>query len=224
MRRIAGALALFVFVTSCASSGGGKPASDALDPVNRALTAMGGADKVGALEKLTVKGTARHWEPEQSVKVDGEPRLAGDSTFVVTRALDSKAARIEWDRKLVYPTPREYRFTEIVTPSAGYVEGIDTTAPTKQTQASNPPRHAMSGVRLAAALRELERTSPRLLVDMRSDPSKVARAPDVTVGDKPLTAVNYRPGDVTFVVLFDPQTGLPARVRTLDADAVYGDS
>jgi glyoxylase-like metal-dependent hydrolase (beta-lactamase superfamily II) len=82
----------------------------------------------------------------------------------------------------------------------------------------------MSGLRLAAALRELERTSPRLLLDMRSDPSKVARAPDVTVGEKRLTAVSYKAGDTSFVVLFDPQTGLPARVRTLDADTIYGDS
>jgi len=223
MRRTAWVLALFVLVVSCAT-GRERPASDALEPVDRALAAMGGADKVGALERLTVKGSARHWEPGQSVKADGEPRLAGDSSFVALRALDSKAARIEWVRKLVYPAPREYRFTEIVTPSAGYVEGTDTTAPTRQMQTSTPPRHAMSGVRLAAALRELERTSPRLLLDMRSDPSKVARAPDVTVGGKRLIAVGYQAGDVRFLVLFDPRTGLPARVRTLDADTIYGDS
>jgi glyoxylase-like metal-dependent hydrolase (beta-lactamase superfamily II) len=223
MKRTSWALALFLFVTSCAT-GRGRPASDSTDPVDRALTAMGGADKVSALERLTVKGTARHWEPEQSVKADGEPRLAGDSSFVATRALDAKAARIEWDRKLVYPAPREYRFTEIVTPSAGYVDGIDTTAPTKQTQASNPPRHAMSGLRLAAAQRELERTSPRLLADMRAERSKVTRGPDVTVGGKQLTAVNYQDGDTAFIVLFDPQTALPARVRTMDFDTVYGDS
>jgi glyoxylase-like metal-dependent hydrolase (beta-lactamase superfamily II) len=223
MRRGAWAVVLFLFVVSCAT-GRGRPSSDALEPVDRALAAMGGADKVGALEALIVKGSARHWEPEQSVKVDGEPRYAGDSSFVAIRALDGKAARIEWVRKLVFPAPREYRFTEIVTPSAGYVEGIDTTTPTKQIQNSNPPRHAMSGLRLAAALRELERTSPRLLVDMRSDPSSVARAPDVTMGGRRMTAVSYQAGDTSFLVLFDPQTGLPARVRTLDADSVYGDS
>jgi len=212
-----------VSVTSCAT-GRGRPTSEALEPVDRALAAMGGAEKVRALETLTVRGSARHWEPEQSLKADGEPRLAGDSSFVAMRALDGKAARIEWDRKLVYPSVREYRFTEIITPSAGYVEGTDTGSPTKQMQTSNPPRHTMSGVRLAAALRELERSSPRLLLDMRSDPSNVARAPDVTVGGKQMTAVSYQAGDTTFTVLFDPQTGLPALVRTLDADTIYGDS
>jgi glyoxylase-like metal-dependent hydrolase (beta-lactamase superfamily II) len=35
--------------------------------------------------------------------------------------------------------------------------------------------------------------------------------------------VNYNAGNYTFTVMFDPQTGLPARVRTLDYDNVWGD-
>jgi glyoxylase-like metal-dependent hydrolase (beta-lactamase superfamily II) len=225
MSRFAVLLAFCASALSCAT-GGGRPASGPLADVDRALQAMGGAEKVRALESLVVKGTARHWEPEQSVKADGEPRLAGDSTFVAARALDARAARIEWDRKMVYPSPREYRFTEIVTPSAGYVEGLDTTAPTKQMQESgDPPRHAMSGVRLAAAQRELERTSPRLLAEMRADPSKLSRVPFVAVKEgNGLPAVKYQDGEWTFLVTFDGATGLPRRIRTLDADAIHGDS
>src|SRR5689334_82352 len=159
------AIAFALCAASC-MEGRSKTSSDAMDRVDRGLAAMGGAEKVSGLKSVVAKGTARHWEPEQSIKADGEMRLAGDSTFVLTRDLSSGAARIEWDRKMVYPSPREYTFTEVVTKNAGYVDGIDSTGRTKQELASNPPRHAMSGMRLAATQRELLRTSPRLLADM----------------------------------------------------------
>jgi glyoxylase-like metal-dependent hydrolase (beta-lactamase superfamily II) len=220
------ALGAGLFLGSCATSRGGAQAPEAVAAVDRALAAMGGAQKIAALEAVVVRGTVRHWEPEQSVKADGEARLAGDSTFTAWRALGSRAARVEWVRRLVYPTSREYRFTEIVTASAGYVEGNDTTAPTKAAQASTPPRHAMSGLRLAAAQRELERTSPRLLVEARADPARLSGAPDESVGGSRLTAVRFAPdapGRPAFVLLFDPQSGLPARIRTIDDDPIYGD-
>src|SRR5436309_2836457 len=149
MRRIAGAAALFLVAISC-MGGRSRPTTDQANPLDRALAAMGGEDKVRSVETIAVKGTATHWEPHQSVKPDGEMRLAGDSTFVLTRSFSAGAARTEWVRKLVYPNPREYRFTEVVTPSAGYVDGVDTTSRPKRELDTNPPRHTMSAVRLAA--------------------------------------------------------------------------
>jgi glyoxylase-like metal-dependent hydrolase (beta-lactamase superfamily II) len=223
MNRVVWAVGLGLLTSACIG-GRSRPAGDALDPVERALAAEGGAEKVAAVETLTVKGSAKQWEPEQSVKPGGEPRFANDATFVTSRSLTSGAARIEWVKNFVYPSPREYRYTEIVTPGAGCVLGVDSTARTKQSLESNPPRHAMSGVRLAATQRELARTSPRLLLDMRSHPGQLTRLPDVAVAGKSLQAVKYQAGDVDFIVLFDAQTGLPARVRTLDADNIRGDS
>src|SRR4051812_19731146 len=125
----------WIAIALCAAScmnGRSKTSSDAMDRVDRGLAALGGAAKAPWPQALTVKGTARHWEPEQSVKVGGEMRLASDSTFVAQRDLVNEVARIEWDRKLVYPAPREYKFTEIVTKNDGYVEGIDSTGRTKK--------------------------------------------------------------------------------------------
>jgi len=215
----------WIAIALCAAScmnGRSRTSSDAMDRVDRGLAAMGGADKVSALKSVVAKGTARHWEPEQSIKPDGEMRLAGDSTFVVTRDLSSDAARIEWDRKMVYPSPREYKFTEVVTKNAGYVDGIDSTGRTKQELASNPPRHAMSGMRLAATQRELQRTSPRLLADMKAHPDRV-EADEMAIADKRMPAVRYQAGETPFLVAFD-STGLPARIRTVDADNIHGDS
>jgi glyoxylase-like metal-dependent hydrolase (beta-lactamase superfamily II) len=157
------------------------------------------------------------------VKADGEMRLAGDSTFVLTRDLPNDAAVIEWDRNFVYPSPREYKFREIVTKNAGYVDGIDSTGRTKRDLESNPPRHAMSGMRLAATQRELRRSSPRLLAEMKAHPGEL-EADEIAIGDKRVPAVRYQAGNTAFLVAFDGSTGLPARIRTVDADNIHGDS
>ena len=216
----------WIAIALCAAScmnGRSKNSSDAMDRVDRGLAAMGGADKVAGLQSFLAKGTARHWEPEQSIKADGEMRLAGDSTFVLTRDLSKDAAVTEWDRNFVYPSTREYKFREIVTKNAGYVDGIDSTGRTKRDMESNPPRHAMSGVRLAAAQRELRRTSPILLAEMKAHPGDI-EADEIAVGQGRMPAVRYQAGDTPFFVTFDPSTGLPARIRTVDADNIHGDS
>src|SRR3954468_2542949 len=94
--------AVALCAASCTMNGRSKTSSDAMDRVDRGLAAMGGGEKVSGLQSVVVKATARHWEPEQSIKADGEMRLASDSTFVLTRDLSSDAARIEWDRNFVY--------------------------------------------------------------------------------------------------------------------------
>jgi glyoxylase-like metal-dependent hydrolase (beta-lactamase superfamily II) len=224
VRTLAAAAAVATLACASTPSAGPAPAGDALALVDRALAAQGGAAAVAGLRTFTVRGSATYWEPEQSIVPGGDPRLAGEATFTIARDLAAGSARLEWVKKFVYPAPREYRFTEIVTPQAGAVLGVDTTARTKQSQDANPPRHAMSGLRLAAAQRELVRTSPRLLAEMKASPSTLARLPDVAVGPDRLPAVSWTAGNVTFTVLFDPRSGLPARVRTLDADNIRGDS
>jgi hypothetical protein len=144
----------------------------AQDLINGALTAMGGADKLTQVKTLVVKGTVRHWEPEQSMVAGGEPRHAADSTFEMTGDFLSHAIRVDWVKNFLYPSPRTFQFSEIMTPEAGYVLGIDSNGRNKQNRESNPPGHAMSGLRFAATQRELLRASPSLLLDMRNHPDK----------------------------------------------------
>jgi hypothetical protein len=116
-----------------------------------------------------------------------------------------------------------FTFSEVVTPDAGYVAGIDSNGRTKQSLDSNPPAHSMSGLRLAISQRELRRGSTLLLLDMQKNPVRGAAAADVTVGSVTYPTVDYRVGDQTFTVMFDRVTGLPARIRTLDSDNIWGD-
>lgn len=226
MKRYAPFGLVSLLAVSCAgTSSAVRPAEPEPDSaVERAVAALGGADKLAAATVISIKGSVKHWEPEQSVKPGGEMRLAGESTFIQHRAFASGVTRTEWLRKMAYPAPREYKFTELVTPVAGLVEGVDSTAMPKSTTATDPPRHAMSGVRLAAALRELARTSPRIVFDMKSDPSKVSAGGELAVDGQSLPALRYQTGGATLIVAFDPATGLPSRIRSQDADTIYGDS
>ena len=151
-------------------------------------------------------------------------RLANDSTLVTVTDVAAGTTRNDWVRNYHYPAPRAFTFSEIVTAEAGYVAGIDSNGRTKQSREANPPAHSMSGLRLATAQREMLRESPLLALEMSRNPDRVADAPSVTVGGVIFPAASYRTaGDQTLTVLFDPTTGLPARVRSLDYDNIWGD-
>ena len=218
MKRTGLLLALSLLVMSCATMQASGP-----ELLGRAAKAMGGADTLGGVKTIQMKGTARQWEPEQSLVAGGEMRFANEATFDAVTDVTTGASRIDWVRKFEYPAPRTFTFSELVTPDAGYVAGIDSNGRNKQSLESNPPAHSMSGLRLATSQRELRRGSPLLVLDMLKNPDRLAAASPVTIGGVIYPAAGYRVGDQTFTVLFDPSTSLPARVRTLDYDNIWGD-
>jgi len=218
MKRAGLLLAISLIVVSCATM---QPQGTEL--VARAVQAMGGAETLSGVKTLSMKGTVRQWEPEQSMVPGGEMRFACESTFEAASDVATNATRIDWVRNFAYPAPRTFSFSEIVTPDAGYVAGIDSNGRTKQSLDSNPPAHSMSGLRLATSQRELRRGSSLLYLEMLKNPDRVSSAGAVTVGGVSYPAVDYRAGDQTLTVLFDPATGLPARIRTLDYDNIWGD-
>jgi glyoxylase-like metal-dependent hydrolase (beta-lactamase superfamily II) len=164
------------------------------------------------LKALAIKADARHWEPGQSKAAGGEPRLLGNTTLTITWDLANGMARAEWDRDMKYPAVEKIKYTDVVTPSLGYV--ID------DKGASKP----MSGIRVAATLRELERASPTLLLKALDANSGLRAAGNQKLGGKTLRAVSFNDGGTNFTVLIDPQSKLPAAIRTRDDDNISGDS
>jgi glyoxylase-like metal-dependent hydrolase (beta-lactamase superfamily II) len=166
----------------------------------------------------------KFWEPEQSHVPGGEMRFANESNYELFTDVATRTTAIDWSRKFAYPAPRVFTFGEIVTPTVGYVSGIDSNGRTKQSMEAKPPAHNMSGLRLAAIQRELRRASPLLLLEMSKSPDRIVSVPDVTVGGATFPAVEYRAAEnQVFTVLFDKATGLPARVRSMDYDNINGD-
>jgi glyoxylase-like metal-dependent hydrolase (beta-lactamase superfamily II) len=219
MKRAALLFAMSLLVVSCATMGGSGQ-----DLVSRGVTAMGGAEALAGVKTLYVQGSVKHWEPEQSAVAGGDMRFAADANFETVMDVTARTSATDWSKRLQYPSPRPFVYTEIVTPELGYVYGIDTNGRTKQSIDSKPPAHNMSGLRLATTQRELRRTSPLLLLEMQKNRAAVAAVADVTVGSASYPAVEYRPtANQAFIVMFDRATGLPARIRTLDYDGMLGD-
>src|SRR5262245_33256567 len=210
MKQALVALCSVVLVASCATP------SREQNLVNRAVDAMGGAERLAGVKSVAFKGTAKYWEPEQSDVPGGEARFANQSEFSGIIDGATRATRIDWVRNFAYPAPRTFNFSEITTPDAGYVVGIDSNGRNAQSLKANPPAHSMSGVRLATSQRELRRGgSGALMLAMQRSPDKVQPAADI--GNQPAVAFDG------FIVAFDPATGLPARVRSLDYDNIWGD-
>ena len=215
MKRTFVALFSAVALLSCAT---GPSREQGL--VERAVQAMGGAEALAGLRTVTAKGATKQWEPEQSDAPGGEMRFANSATFEVNQDRAARASRTDWVKNFAYPAPRTFTYSEIVTPDAGCVIGVDSNGRNAQSMKMTPPVHAMSGFRLATTQREARRGNVTALVlEMRSNPDLVLPAADLLAGGRSWPAVAYR----DFIVAFDPQTGLPARVRTLDYDNVWGD-
>jgi len=181
MKRAGLLLVLSLVVVSCATM---QPQGPEL--LSRAAKAMGGADALSGVKTVAMKGTARQWEPEQSMVPGGEMRFANEATFDAVTDVATGASRIDWVRKFEYPAPRTFTFSEIVTPDAGYVAGIDSNGRTKQSLESNPPAHSMSGLRLATSQRELRRGSSLLVLEMLKNPDRLAAAAPVPIGGVPI--------------------------------------
>ncbi len=179
--------------------------------VKEAVTAQGGADALRGLKTVAIKGDAKFWEPGQSFAPDGEPRFLGDATFAITWDLAKGQARTAWDRDQKYPDPIKLKYTETLLPTLGYVT---------DDKGSQP----MSRIREATQLRELERSSPWLLVKAMDDSSHVASAGSQKLGEQSLPAVSFADGATTFTILFDRKTHLPAAIRTRDDDNIHGEA
>jgi len=179
--------------------------------VKAAVTAVGGTDALKALKGISIKGEAKHWEPGQSFKADGEPRFLGDTTFTTTWDLTKGAAKADIDRAMKYPAVETLKYSEVITPTLGFVT-------------NDKGSTAVSAMRLAAQLRELERASPTLLFKILEDQKNVAAAGTQQLGNETLPAISYTDNGIKFTILFDPKTHLPAAIRTLDDDNISGDS
>ena len=203
--------ALLIGVTGAAIGSGPTRAQQGLDLVKQAVAAQGGAEALRGLKAVSIKVKGRHWEPGQSFAPGGEPRFLGDSDISVTWDLAKDSARNVWDRSMKYPAVEQLKFTEVVMPDLGSVTDQ------KGTQ-------AMSGIRVATLLRELDRASPVLMLRALDAPQSVAALPDQNLGDTALPAVAFAHRGTKFTILFDRVTHLPVTIRTRDDDNIHGDS
>lgn len=180
-----------------------------------------GADQVTT---LVASGAITQWDPggSRSVADPLQPGL-GSSTFINTWDRRRDSWRTDWVRPKFVSGTRNY--TEIYFRDGGYVTGMDVNygLPQRTIQdGQSAPIHTMSGVRLRASLREQARN--QIVILMHEHPERLSSVPMQTFGGESYPAVQYQDDDGAFLVMFDPETHLPAVVRTRDFDAHMGDA
>jgi glyoxylase-like metal-dependent hydrolase (beta-lactamase superfamily II) len=180
--------------------------------VSDAVQALGGADALRNLKSVSITGEAKYFEPGQSKVAGKDPKHVEDVKFTAIRDLAGGRARTQWDRDHKYPDPAlMIKYTETVLPNGGFVT---------DDKGANA---AMASMRMAAAQRELNRASPTLLLKAMENPKDVRSVGNQRIGGQSYRAVSFNDGSVSYTILFDARTKLPAAIRTLDDDNVQGD-
>jgi glyoxylase-like metal-dependent hydrolase (beta-lactamase superfamily II) len=200
--------------------------------VDAAYKAMGMTDvKLAQAEvvALVIRGNLQAWDPGESESVSDPTKPDwGMSTFTETWDRSRNLYRMDWVRPRANGGMRTYTeiFTDEYGPTmGGYVSGIDVNGgqPARAVMGpNNQPLHTMSGLRLSAELRELERDN--VIDEMHDHPDRVFEAPNQRAGGKSYPTAQYRGDWGTFFVLFDPQSHLPVVVRTRDWEVHDGDT
>jgi glyoxylase-like metal-dependent hydrolase (beta-lactamase superfamily II) len=198
-------------------------AADPSATVARAIDRLGGAKKLSDIATLSISGKSRHWDPQETPEPDVGNRLGGESRYTLSMEFAHDRARYDWVRYRIAPMKRTFIYSEVFADGVGYVLGEDNIVLSKQAKETSPSQHTMSASRVIANRRELHRMSPRLLLDMQGAPDRLSGLPDETIDGKTLSVISYKADDAEWIVLFGDD-GLPARIRTVDADGVWGDS
>ena len=194
-----------------------------IDRVNKAIDAIGRSG-LEQLKTITIKGRGQFWEPDESVVAGGPAVHVADVTYEIRRDFARDAANIIWVRDyLELPWPRMNKYVEVIADGVGFAIGNDGGPRTASLQAQGPER-VMTGNRLATTRRELQRRSPSCCSKWRVTRRGSAHITDVSLGGRQHPAVAYRSDLATFIVVFDPDTSLPVRIRTMDFDPLHGDS
>jgi hypothetical protein len=191
--------------------------------VARAIDKLGGTKKLSDIATLSISGKSRHWDPQETPEPDVGNRLGGESRFTPSMEIAHDRFRYDWVRYRVAPMKRTFIYSEVFADGVGYVLGEDNIVLSRQAKETNPSLHTMSASRVIANRRELHRMSPRLLLDMQSARDRLSALPDETIEGKTLSVISYKADDAEWIVLLGDD-GLPARIRTVDADGVWGDS
>jgi glyoxylase-like metal-dependent hydrolase (beta-lactamase superfamily II) len=217
---VAALLAGFLAVVASAAPAG---AADPSSLVTRAIDKLGGAKKLSDAATLSISGRSKHWDPQETLEPDVGNRLGGESRFTLSMDVANGRARTDWVRFRIAPMKRTFIYSEVLADGVGFVLGEDNIVLSRQAKETNPPLHTMSASRVIANRRELHRMSPRLLLDMRDHPDRLSALPDEVIDGKTFSVLSYKADDAEWIALFGDD-GLTARIRTIDADGVWGDS
>lgn len=179
--------------------------------------AMGGLEKILALQGLEFSAKGSRFEPEQSNKPGGEFVHIVDYDYHLNYGLGKQLSHTQWLNNVKYPFIEQRQFTEVINGEHGAVFGFDTIIA--------PPQAPMLSTRIAARVKQNLVSSPLALIHRASQyPEQVRFVGIKKYNGKPHKVVSI-PGWKKPIRLFiDSKTKLPSKAVTLEDDTIYGDT
>ena len=173
---------------------------------------MGGWDTLSAIERQELITQGNDFSPLQATEPGAVLQTTG---FGQTTLIDysGPSIRIEFDGERTPPATGAIVFTEVIDGDVGALLGeVD----------GEPTATRMQGSRVAARLRDYNRTPRQLPFTARNAPD-LTRAPDRVVEGQNYEVLLYTDGANPVEILVDPFSNLPARVIYTETEPLLGD-
>lgn len=183
----------------------------------RMAKAMGGMDKILALEGERITAAGNRFEPEQAFRPGGEAIPVAGYQSVLTQAFGRRQSRNEWFLDILYPLLVQRDYTEIINGNDTAVIGVDTIL--------NVPQAPMLSTRLGARTKHYLVTSPLALIHRAAaNPDSVLFLGNEKIEGRPQKVISIPGWGQPIRVFIDSATKLPTQVETLEDDTIYGDA
>ncbi len=165
------------------------------------------ASLAGNVDTVRIVASGQWYTPRQSVAPGGQPRHTSDYDVTVTWNPGAWQAHEEWEMHTIYPLDNELSFTMTYRETAGIKGGRDSFL-----VASEPG--PIAGARIGANFKELWIANPIIL----SAYAEALPATEYSQGGVTLQRVVLSAHDTEWVMVIDPDSGLPLEMTTLEAD------
>lgn len=166
----------------------------------RAQAADGGTIDATSIGTIRIEATGQRFEPLHNVVPLGPPKHVSDYKIIVTWNPAAGRAREEWALETYYPFPRKLTFSVDYDGDRGQRAGRDGFRPS--TEGPVPP------ARIGAVFKDLWLSNPTVLMAFS--------------GKAPNKRGKLEAQGATWQLEFDPETGLPISVTTIETDPLEG--
>jgi glyoxylase-like metal-dependent hydrolase (beta-lactamase superfamily II) len=195
------------------TNSGLESAARALALVDSAIVAYGGADRLRAVEDLTIRYRGRRWMAYQSTSF-ARPWVTQPT--LVDVVIDLKNNRLMQHRVTRYPVDFAFTSTQITTPQQSWF--WDATRAGFGDAVTKFPGAPVANHQLRRELPAFE------LLEVRNRPESVRWVGEGTVGGRRLQGVSYaQPNGAVYTLWLDAATRRLTRLEWLRDDAVDGD-
>lgn len=210
-------LALALMLTLCLMAIGS--CSRRPDPLQKAFDAVGGREAILELRGFGYESTGDRFEPEQGPNPEADPIRVGSFDLSLLCDVENDRLSLDWRRQILDPLRGALAYKDVLDGDLGYQTGNDSVF--------NPPdaslERALPSERIAAVRREFRLLNPLLYLRAAAAGSATTLKADEELQARTHHVIEVADPVYPVELLVDAESGLVAKLRTLQNDHLWGD-